>query len=82
MNCDTGHLVRDLEMVDALERAKYQQLPDEYIPAAEKKLNGADEAMVSRTSGGKLSRFAGKTRKERRKNKALYERQQKRCRAI
>jgi hypothetical protein len=77
MNCDTGHLVRNLEMVDVLERSKYQRLTDEYIPAAGKKLNGADEAMVSLTSGGKLSQFAGETRKERRKNKSLFTRSQK-----
>ena len=82
MNCDTGHLVRHIEMVDALERAQYERVPDRLVAAAEKKLNGANEAMVSLTSGGKLSQFAGETRKERRLNRKLYLRQQKRGRAI
>jgi len=78
MNCDNGHLVSRLGMIDTSERSRYVMLPDHLVVSAKKKLNGADEATVSLTSGGKLSRFAGETRKERRKNQSLYNRQQKR----
>jgi len=45
----------------------YQSVPKELENAAEKKLAGKDEAHVSLTSGGRLSRWAAKKRKHRRK---------------
>lgn len=83
MNPDTGHLVRmDSELAKELfgelktiEKAMeermhtlgYQPVPDELENAAKKKLAGKDEAYVSLTSGGKLSRWAAKKRKHKRK---------------
>ncbi len=45
----------------------YEPVPKELQTAAKMKLGGKDEAMVSLTSGGKLSRWASKKRKEKRK---------------
>ena len=45
----------------------YQPVPKELEPAAKKKLASKDEAYVSLTSGGKLSRWAAKQRKAKRK---------------
>ncbi len=47
--------------------SNYEPVPEELNVAAQKKLAGKDEAMVSLTSGGKLSKWAAKTRKEKRK---------------
>ena len=66
MNCDTGHLVRDIDKMEEACLAKYNKIPSELIHAAEYKLNGKDEAMVSLRSGGKLSGFAAMTRNQRR----------------
>jgi len=68
MNVDTGELVRiqfapsdpggfDLEVV-----------PAELQAAAEKKLAGCDRAVVSLSSGGKLSKWARQERKKKRKS--------------
>lgn len=77
MNSDTGHLVRDLEMVPPHLRAGYERLPADLHGAAERKLAGRDEAYVSRRSGGKLSRFAARTRRK----KADKRRQERQSRA-
>jgi ABC-type enterochelin transport system substrate-binding protein len=45
----------------------FEQIPPELESAAKKKLAGNDSAMVSLTSGGKLSKWAAKRRKEKRK---------------
>jgi len=71
MNVDTNHLValaarREKER-DALRALDYERLPDELEPAAKAVLRGRSEAYVSRTSGGKLSKYAAKRRKEKRK---------------
>lgn len=65
MNPGTGHLVKSLEMVPAELRDDYVMLPPEMVPAAQKKLAGRNDAMVSLTSGGKLSRWAAGKRKVR-----------------
>ena len=68
MNVDTNHLVALQERARDLLRARdYEQLPDELEPAAKAVLRGRNEAYVSRTSGGKLSKYAAKRRKEKRK---------------
>jgi hypothetical protein len=64
MNPSKGHLVKWLEMVPAELRSGYELVPNELERAAEKKLAGRNEATVSLTSGGKLSRWAAKKRKE------------------
>jgi len=68
MNVDTNHLVvlRETEQ-DALRALDYERLPGELEPAARAVLRGRNEAYVSRTSGGKLSKYAAKRRKEKRK---------------
>ena len=80
MNVQDNHLVRDIKQVPKDKRKDYTELPEELAEAAEKKLDGKDEATVSKTSGGKLSQWAAKQRKiqrqaaqkaaNRRKNKA------------
>jgi len=68
MNVDTNYLVALQNMERDLLRARdYEQLPDELEPAAKAVLRGRNEAYVSRTSGGKLSKYAAKRRKEKRK---------------
>jgi hypothetical protein len=74
MNADTGHLVNtaaqgDLELsLDQLKELGYDPLPAELELAAKAVLKGRKEAHVSLgPSGGKLSRYAAKRRKERRK---------------
>ncbi len=72
MHVETGHLIdvpKDLtakQMKKLLEQG-YEPVPEELQPAAVKKLAGKPEAVVSLTSGGKLSKWAGKVRKEKRK---------------
>ena len=68
MNVDTNHLVVLQDAARDLLRARdYEKLPDELEPAARAVLRGRTEAYVSRTSGGKLSKYAAKRRKEKRK---------------
>jgi len=68
MNVDTNHLVALQNMErDLLHARDYEKLPDELEPAAKAVLRGRSEAYVSRTSGGKLSRYAARKRKEKRK---------------
>lgn len=64
MNPSTGHLMRiredwGREQMEYLEGQGYEPVP--------KELAGRDEAMVSLTSGGKLSLWAAKRRKAKRK---------------
>jgi len=64
MNCNTGHLVTAERMahMDEVMRRGYMSVPTELQTSAIRKLNGADEAYVSLTSGGKLSKFAAQQR--------------------
>lgn len=64
MNPNTGHLI---DLRDSPIPEGYFGLPKELEYAAKLKLNGQDEAMVSLTSGGKLSNFARDKRKEKHK---------------
>lgn len=76
MHPGTGHLV-SVETPDSQSRAErrqmeqelakkgYEPVPKELERAAQKKLAGKSEAMVSLTSGGKLSRWAADRRKVR-----------------
>lgn len=68
MNCNTGHLITQ-EMMDEMtaeKRKEYDCVPENLRYAANRKLSGKQEAHVSLSSGGKLSKFAGQTRKQRR----------------
>lgn len=65
MNVNTGHLIAIQEGQVIPEG--YIQVPTELQAAANRKLNGAREAMVSLGSGGKLSRWARGQRKTKRK---------------
>jgi hypothetical protein len=60
---NTGHLV-NLAVTNL--QPGYEVLPDELQGAARRVLQGRDEAYVSLTSGGKLSRWAAQRRKARR----------------
>ena len=63
MNVDNNHLV-SVEY-EALEG--YDLLPEKLNRAARRKLGASDSAYVSKTSGGKLSRWAAKMRKTKRR---------------
>lgn len=64
MNVDTNHLKAvDPKDIDAL----YEKIPSELEHAARVVLGGRPGAYVSRASGGKLSRWAAKKRKAKRK---------------
>jgi len=76
MDINTGHLVSPEKFKEMMENfteyekealKDYQPVPKELEPAAKKKLASKDEAYVSLTSGGKLSRWAAKQRKAKRK---------------
>lgn len=79
MDVNTGHLIsgeslklyekhlRELRELEKEPIQNYEPVPDELHLAAKKKLAGKDEAMVSLTSGGKLSKWAAKKRKEKRR---------------
>ena len=70
MNINTNHLVTNerFQAMQELQREEYTPVPKELEPAAAKKLAGKPEAMVSLTSGGKLSNWAGAQRKKNRKS--------------
>lgn len=55
------------ELKSSLQERGYEPVPKELESAAKKKLAGKDEAYVSLTSGGKLSKWAAKQRKAKRK---------------
>lgn len=69
MNCDTGHLITEemFKRLSAEKQQAYVGVPADLEPAAIRKLQGQDEAYVSLSSGGKLSKFAAANRKHRRK---------------
>ena len=71
MHAETGHLVspermREIERELSGGQNEYIQVPEELNRAARRKLNGKSEAYVSLTSGGKLSSWAAKQRKNKR----------------
>jgi hypothetical protein len=71
MNPYTGHMIKANKIndfvgrVDAKELRQYEPIPEELIGAAKKKLARKEEAQVSLTSGGKLSRWASRMRVKR-----------------
>ncbi len=68
MNVDNNRVVRlDDSVVELRPAPGYELLPDILERAAKAMLRGKPEAIMSRTSGGKLSRYAARRRKERRK---------------
>lgn len=72
MNPGTGHLLVIGEGMPNREKRRmeasgYEPVPKELEVSANKKLTGRDEAMVSLTSGGKLSKWAASRRKAKRK---------------
>jgi len=70
MNPDTGHLV-DLndERLKLDHRGDYEPVPVRLEEAARRKLNCRSEAMVSKHSGGQLSRWAAERRREKRRKR-------------
>lgn len=60
-------LERMNELKSSMQERGYKEVPKELETAAEKKLSGKAEAYVSLTSGGKLSKWAAKQRKTKRK---------------
>lgn len=83
MNPYTGHLVaipaeKEQEMLREMFGRGYEPVPKELERAAQKKLAGRDEATVSLTSGGKLSKWAAGKRNERKaKNRIAKESKRK-----
>lgn len=65
MNIDTGEL-RMFRQGEQIPR-EFIPVPPTLAPAARKKLNGNDSAVVSMSSGGKLSKWAKSQRKKKRK---------------
>jgi len=65
MNVDENHLIKAGLVVP--NPKDYEILPSELEHAARLVLKDRSEAKVSRTSGGRLSRYAAKRRKEKRK---------------
>ena len=65
MDVDKGHLLTEEKLKEQNEemRKLYEPVPKELERAARQKLAGQDEAYVSLTSGGKLSKWAAKRRK-------------------
>lgn len=75
MDTSTGHLVSPEAMermrkLNAELSAGYTEVPQRLSKAARRKLAGADDAMVSLGSGGKLSRWAAHERAKKAKAKA------------
>ena len=72
MNPSTGHLLAIGEGMPNREKRRmkasgYEPVPKELEAVAANKLAGQDEAYVSLTSGGKLSKWAASRRKAKRK---------------
>lgn len=80
MNPSTGHLVSSMELVPAEQRKRYEPVSPELERAAARKLAGKDEATVSLTSGGKLSRWAAGKRNERKIRNRMTKESRKRNR--
>ena len=57
------------DMRDKLANEGFEAVPDDLADASIKKLNGESKIMVSKTSGGKLSKWCASRRKEKRKIK-------------
>lgn len=82
MNIETNELFDGNQMTPEEIEKKMNELtevPEELQHAANVKLNGEKSAIVSKTSGGKLSKFAAK---ERLRKKKLNRKTQKKNRKI
>ncbi|KKN01523.1 hypothetical protein LCGC14_1126910 [marine sediment metagenome] len=72
MQVETNHLISGDEMEKLskfIEDHEYEQLPEELQLAASLKLKGKDSAFISKTSGGKLSKYAAKRRRRKLRGK-------------
>jgi len=71
MQVDTNHLVDfnklDEAEIEAKRRDGYEQVPEHLNRAARRALAGRDDVHISKTSGGQLSKYAAKRRKEKRR---------------
>jgi hypothetical protein len=68
MNVDTNHLIQLQEQkLKEYQDKGYEEIPPELYAAAQQKLAGRSEVYVSKTSGGKLSKWAADKRKAKRK---------------
>ena len=76
MNTDTGELIsaEKFARLAEEEKKKFTPVPERLSRAARRKLAGKDQAMASLTSGGKLSRWAAKKRKAKRRATKLARR--------
>jgi hypothetical protein len=82
MNTNTNELFDVNQMTEKeinSQMHKLTEVPEELQHAANVKLNGEKSAIVSKTSGGKLSKFAAK---ERLRKKKLNRKNQKKNRKI
>lgn len=68
MDTNRNHLVTEeyLKTLDQKDQENYEPVPGELTEAAMRKLAGKQECYVSKTSGGKLSRWAASKRKKKR----------------
>ncbi len=75
MNIDTNELVNEDALKELTEEDKleFKQLPPELLDVARRALAGRNKMFISKNSGGKLSTWAAKQRKDklarRKKNK-------------
>ena len=79
MNINTGHLITDegYQAMQDFQQKDYMLIPQELESAAERKLAGKPEAMVSLTSGGKLSSWASEQRRSKRKSRSKIAKESK-----
>lgn len=75
MDPNSGRLIasKHPDFQKLMEGEDFEEVPEELNQAAKAKLKGENEAYVSKTSGGKLSKWAAQQRKEKR----LAEKKQK-----
>jgi hypothetical protein len=73
MNTDTNHLIRIGGDDEAPEG--YEVVPDHLLKAALLSLGDKTETTISRNSGGQLSRWAARRRKDKRKMQKASRRQ-------
>lgn len=81
MRIDTGEL-RNIENLKEMVKAKaegFEEVPEYLNKAAKLKLKGEKSAMVSLTSGGRLSRWAASKRKKKRQKAKAERRANRHC---
>ena len=67
MNVDTNELINAKTFEELKKIKTFEPIPDELEHAAKVKLAGRSSAIISKISGGKLSQWAAKQRKIKRK---------------